>query len=272
LLPTLSTKRQRLARAILDEPFTVAFTTAEELGGQLGLDRSTVVRFSRAVGYEGFSELRDAIRSDFPPFLTATEKLRRRLEQPGGRPTSAESVMVQDIRNIQAAAAMNDGRVIDDVARAIAGSERVVVLGSGMSGPVVQTLALLLEINGVHATYKVDEVNAAAEVAALDPSSAVVGIGFWRFVPTTVRLFELAAERTPAAIAITDSQSSPMARAAAYTLIAPSDATAINNSLAAAISIVNVIVTAVATLRSDRAYEHSRAVDDVYAAAGITMP
>src|SRR5262245_28787620 len=63
MLPTLSPKRMRLARAILDEPFTVAVTTAADLGDQLGVDRATVVRFSRSLGYAGYSGLKVAIRS-----------------------------------------------------------------------------------------------------------------------------------------------------------------------------------------------------------------
>jgi DNA-binding MurR/RpiR family transcriptional regulator len=269
-LPSLSPKRRRLATAVLDEPFTVAVSTAEELGEQLGIDRATIVRFSRSLGYAGFSDLKDAIRSDMPHFMTATEKLRRRLFDRNENPASFQSTMAQDIRNIEAAVALNSDRLLSDAAAAIAASSKVLVLGSGMSGPVAHLLAHLLSVNGIPAAHRPDQVMAAAEIASLDRASAVIAIGFWRLVRSTVRLFDVAAERTETTIAITDSHSAPLARTARYTLIAPSDAEAINNSVTAAIALVNALVTAIAARGSERAYSHSKHVDEVYASAEIT--
>jgi len=272
-LPSLSPKRMRLARAILDEPFTVAVATAADLGAQLGVDPATVVRFSRALGYAGYSELKEAIRSDLPHMLTATEKLRRRLLEPGGDPRagSVESTVSQDLRNIQAAAAMNGEDLVRRAARAIASSDRVVVLAAGMSAPVATVLAHLLELAGVPGRARSDPVLAAADVATLGPASSVVAIGFWRYVGSTVHLFRAATGRTRRSIAITDSHASPLARLARFTLLAPTDAATINNSLAAPITVVNALVTAVTGLTSRRAYALSQALDEVYEAGRVTI-
>lgn len=262
-----------LAQAILDEPFTVAVATAADLGAQLGVDPATVVRFSRSLGYAGYSELKEAIRSDLPHVLTVTEKLRRRMLDPAhdSDDGSVEGTMTQDIRNIQAAAAMNgDGRV-RDAAAAIASSDRVVVLGTGMSAPLAEVLAHLLVLAGVPSQTRADPVLASADVAMLGPSSSVIAIGFWRYVGTTVRLFEAATRRTSRTVAITDSHTSPLARLARFTLPAPTDATTINNSLAAPIAVVNALIAAVTTLTSRQAYTFSRALDEVYEAGQITI-
>lgn len=273
LLPTLSPKRMRLAQAILDEPFTVAVATAADLGEQLGVDPATVVRFSRSLGYSGYSELKEAIRSELPHMLTVTEKLRRRLLDPGPESDAAsvEGTMSQDIRNIQAAAAMNADDQVREVAATIASSDRVAVLGTGMSAPVADVLAHLLELAGVPARTRTDPVMAAVDVAMLGPTSSVIAIGFWRYVHSTVHLFEAAAGRTSRSIAITDSHTSPLARLAHFTLLAPTDATTINNSLAAPIAVVNAVITAVTTLTSRRAYTFSRALDAVYEAGQVTV-
>jgi DNA-binding MurR/RpiR family transcriptional regulator len=272
MLPALSRKRMLLARAILDEPFTVAVATAADLGAQLGVDPATVVRFSRSLGYAGYSELKEAIRSDLPHMLTVTEKLRRRLHEPPRDEDAGtvEGTMSQDIRNIQAAAATNGEGLIREAAAAIAASDRVVVLAAGMSGPVADVLARLLALTGVPAQSRADPVLAATDVAALGRSSMVVAIGFWRYVTSVVRLFDAATLRTERSIAITDSHASPLARRARYTLLAPTDATAINNSLAAPIALVNALVTAVTSRTSRRAYTFSRALDEVYGVGQVT--
>jgi DNA-binding MurR/RpiR family transcriptional regulator len=271
MLPTLSPKRMRLAQAILDEPFTVAVTTAADLGDQLGVDRATVVRFSRSLGYAGYSGLKSAIRSELPHVLTATEKLRRRLLDPAGDSGAVEGTMSQDIRNIQAAAAMNAEPQVQEVAAMIAASDRVVVLAAGMSAPVAEVLAHLLELAGVRSHCRADPILAAADVAMLGQGSSVISIGFWRYVHSTVHLFAAATRRTAHSIAITDSQTSPLARLAHFTLMAPTDATTINNSLAAPIAVVNALITALTTLTSRRAYAFSRALDEVYEAGRVTL-
>jgi DNA-binding MurR/RpiR family transcriptional regulator len=273
MLPTLSRKRMLLAQAILDEPFTVAVATAADLGAQLGVDPATVVRFSRSLGYAGYAELKEAIRSDLPHMLTVTEKLRRRLLEPprDADAGSVEGTMSQDIRNIQAAAAMNGEELVRDAAAVIASSDKVVVLASGMSAPVADVLAHLLDLAAVPARFRADPVLAATDVAGLGESSAVVAIGFWRYVSPTVRLFEVATRRTRRSIAITDSHTAPLARLARFTLPAPTDATAINNSLAAPIAVVNALITAVTTLTSRRAYALSQALDEVYESGRLTI-
>ncbi|HZU15886.1 MAG TPA: SIS domain-containing protein, partial [Candidatus Dormibacteraeota bacterium] len=210
---------------------------------------------------------------DLPHVLTATEKLRRRLLEPGGDPEggSVAVTMGQDLRNIQAAAAMNGEDLVQQVAAAVAASDRVVVLGAGMSAPVATVLAHLLELAGVPARTRPDPVLAATDVATLSPASSVVAIGFWRYVGSTVHLFEVATGRTNRSIAITDSHASPLARLARFTLLAPTDAATINNSLAAPIAVVNALVTAVTALTSRRAYALSRALDGVYEAGRVTI-
>ncbi len=273
LLPTLSPKQMLLAQAILDEPFTVAVATAADLGAQLGVDPATIVRFSRSLGYSGYSELKEAIRSELPHMLTVTEKLRRRLFDTGleSDAASVAGTMSQDILNIQAAAASNGEDRVREVAAAIASSDRVAVLGTGISAPVADVLAHLLELAGVPARTRTDPVSAAADVATLGPASSVIAVGFWRYVRSTVHLFEAATRRTSRSIAITDSHVSPLARIARFTLLAPTDATTINNSLAAPIAVVNAVITAVTTQTSRRAYTFSRALDAVYEAGQVTV-
>ena len=81
LLPSLTPKRRRLARLLLDEPLSVAFLSAEELGRRAGADPATVVRFSRTLGYDGFTDLKRDLQARVPQFMTATEKLRLALDK-----------------------------------------------------------------------------------------------------------------------------------------------------------------------------------------------
>ena len=55
---TLSRSQKKIATYILENPTTVAFMTAQQLAEQSGTSEATVVRFARAVGLEGFPNLK----------------------------------------------------------------------------------------------------------------------------------------------------------------------------------------------------------------------
>ena len=113
VLDGLTTKQQRLARVLLDDKVGVAFASAEELGRRAGVDAATVVRFSRRLGYEGFSDLRQAVRSEVPQFLTALDKVRRSLEAHDTGGDVVASVFGSDVSNIEQTARANDAAAVD---------------------------------------------------------------------------------------------------------------------------------------------------------------
>src|SRR6059058_3042244 len=70
-----SRSQKDVAQYIVDHLDEAAFQTAEELARRANTSSSTVVRFSQALGFEGFPELQQAARDEYrrrPPGLTET--------------------------------------------------------------------------------------------------------------------------------------------------------------------------------------------------------
>jgi DNA-binding MurR/RpiR family transcriptional regulator len=269
VLPQLTPKRRKLARLLLDAPFSVAFSSADEFGKHADADGATVVRFCRTLGYDGFSDLKRAIQADAPVFLTATEKIRRRLSEEPQPADLLRQVLAQDINNLERVSALNDESTFREAVEMLHRSDRIVILAGGLSAPVARTFAHLLRLIGIRAVHPEPEVPAAVEVGQVDPPDAVVAIAFWRYVRSTVRLFKEAATRTSATIAITDSKMSPLAEIGHTTLMAPTDAAELSNSLVAPMSLVNALVTALTLRNPERASGELSRVDRIYEAAGI---
>ena len=72
-----------------------------------------------------------------------------------------------------------------------------------------------------------------------------MGISFPRYSKRTLKAVGYAKERGASAIAITDSQASPLAGMADYTLLARSDMVSFVDSLVAPLSLVNALIAAV---------------------------
>src|SRR5918996_3602257 len=60
-----SRSQKDVAQYVVDHLDEVAFHTAEELARRASTSSSTVVRFSQALGFEGFPELQEAARDEY---------------------------------------------------------------------------------------------------------------------------------------------------------------------------------------------------------------
>src|ERR671939_1020229 len=60
-----SRSQKDVAQYIVDHLDEVAFATAEELARRANTSSSTVVRFSQALGFEGFPELQASAREEY---------------------------------------------------------------------------------------------------------------------------------------------------------------------------------------------------------------
>lgn len=265
MLPSLTAKRRRLATLVLDEPLFVALASAEQVGERAGVDPATVVRFARKVGFEGFSDLRAALRNRVPQ-LTPAEKVRRRLQAPSPAETGpALASLNQDLRNVaQLNDVFADEQLLEEVAERILSAGTVVLLSGGLSDAVTATFAHLLRLIGVPALHHDSEVSAAVDVARTSPADVVIAVSFWRYVTTPISLFELARSRGAWTLAITDSRAAPVAASADMVLTAAVDAPEVSLSVVAPIAMVNAIVSLCAAKEPERAVAALSAVDDVY--------
>src|SRR3954465_615910 len=123
-----SRSQKDVAQYVVDHPDEVAFHTAEELARRANTSSSTVVRFSQALGFEGFPELQEAARDEYRhhPRTTAT------------RPDPAtplfsldqspfESAVAADHVNVEDTARRVSRSEVEAAIEAIAGAEKILI-------------------------------------------------------------------------------------------------------------------------------------------------
>ena len=88
-----SRSQKDVAQYIVDHLDEAAFQTAEELARRASTSSSTVVRFSQALGFEGFPELQQAARDEYrrrgPGAVNGSSAVARRCSRsttPSSRP------------------------------------------------------------------------------------------------------------------------------------------------------------------------------------------
>lgn len=59
----LTKSQQQIARYLVENPGQVAFLSITELAKETGVSEATIVRYAKELGFSGFQELKERIRS-----------------------------------------------------------------------------------------------------------------------------------------------------------------------------------------------------------------
>ena len=123
-----SRSQKDVAQYIVDHLDEVAFQTAEELARRANTSSSTVVRFSQALGFEGFPELQGSAREEYRRRVAAGRRRRRRRRpRRSSRSTRAtfETALAADHVNVEETARKVSRSDVEAAIDAIAAARRV---------------------------------------------------------------------------------------------------------------------------------------------------
>lgn len=117
----------------------IAFCTLEELAERIDVSTTTIIRFSRTLGYSGYSEMQKDIQSNIQTKVALPERMVS-LEKIPANTLLAESFQ-NDILNIQKTLASQDYATLENVVSCISSAQTVYVLGMRSSFSVAHYMA-----------------------------------------------------------------------------------------------------------------------------------
>jgi DNA-binding MurR/RpiR family transcriptional regulator len=242
-----SRSQKDVAQYIVDHLDEVAFQTAEELARRANTSSSTVVRFSQALGFEGFPELQSSAREEY----------RRRVasgaETTGAAKTSAEPLFSLDQNEFETSLGADHVNV-EDTARkmsrsdveaaidAIADAQRVLIAGTDQMAFFASYLRHLLMLLDLRAeTVASPSQEALSRLGRIDPDTVVIGLSAGRPHPLVVRAMKLARHRKARTIAVTDATLSEVAKLAQIKLYYSSNSPAYVRSHTALLAMIQAL-------------------------------
>jgi DNA-binding MurR/RpiR family transcriptional regulator len=157
--------QRRIAELAVQDPEALAFGTVQSVAERTRTSAPTVVRFAAALGFDGYTSLRDAIRAELSDRLRSAAV---RLEQPPDTPLLARTLEAERA-NVERTIAGLDERAVDTAVQLLADDgRRVWVMPSTQLAGVGQRFVdeLSLVRSGVHLVdgpdFRVHTVLAAA--------------------------------------------------------------------------------------------------------------
>ena len=240
-----SRSQKDVAQYVVDHLDEVAFHTAEELARRASTSSSTVVRFSQALGFEGFPELQEAAREEYrhlhreadPDQRAETATPLFSLDQ-----SAFESAIAADHVNVEETARKVSRSQVDAAIEAIATHEKVLIAGTDQMAffaSYLRHLLMLLDIRAEIAASPSQE--ALSRLGRIDEQTLVIGLSAGRPHPLVVRAMKIARHRKAATLAIVDATLSEVSKLSERTLYYSSNSPAFVRSHVGLLSILQAL-------------------------------
>ncbi len=209
----------QVAELALSNPDEVALGTAASLADKVNVQPSTLVRFAKVLGYQGFSEFQSVFR----------ERLRGRISSYDDRLRSvrshtdpaAQAAQLFDgfcragMRSLEALRSHGDPDRIEAAARRLAAADTIYLVAQRRAFPVTAYLSYAFGTLGIKSVLVGSAAGTEAETLSFATErDAALAVSFTPYAPATLaQVREVTQRRTPLVV-ITDSPFSPLATAA----------------------------------------------------------
>lgn len=268
----LSPKQRAIARLILDHRYFISFASAAEIGAKVDASAATVVRFCQVLGYEGLPDLQEAIRRELPTYVTAVERLERRLGGRAGDGQVIQRAFATDVANLERTVSSVSTAAFDEATSLLAAADEILIVASGVAAAPAHFLAYSLQVLGKRARAVTDgDIALSVSLAHVNRHDLVVGIGVWRYVRSTVDALHQAREWGVPIMAITDSVVSPLAREADIAFEVATDGVAHSLSVTAMMALLNALIAAVSLSQAEQTGEALHRVERAFRARNLLL-
>jgi len=237
-----SRSQKDVAQYIVDHMDEAAFQTAEELARRANTSSSTVVRFSQALGFEGFPELQGAAREEYRRAHAAPAQASGSAPLFSLDQNEYETALAADHVNVEETARKSSRSDVEQAIELIAAAPRVLIAGTDQMAFFASYLRHLLSLLDLRAEIVASpSQEALGRLARIDEETLVIGLSAGRPHPLVVRAMKLARHRKSRTIAITDATLSEVAKLAQVRLYYSSNSPAFVRSHTALLSMIQAL-------------------------------
>lgn len=259
-LPEFTGALRRVAEQVLTDAAGAARATIVELAERSGTSPATVTRFCRAMGFEGYADLRLGIAAETGRARSAgwTVDIGREIQPGDPLERVLGQIMAADTRAMHDTATLLDLREVERAADAIAGATRVNIFGASGSALAGEEMQSSLHRIGVAAWAWNDVHEGLASAALLRAGDVALGISHTGQTRDTIEMLAEAGSHGATTLALTSFPRSPLAELAEIVLRTAAQATTFRPDALSArhpqLVVLDLLYIAVAQRTHDRAH------------------
>ena len=261
----LTVAERRVATAVLDAPQLVAFGTVADLARSAQVGAASVVRLANKLGFDGYSELQQAIQGELSAQLRpAAERI---------HDSSNQSITAHDaakLANVRATLSAVGDTALTSLVERLADVARPVLVVSGDATAGVGRLFAdqMGQLRPGVEVVQGSEVAVRRAVALADPESTAVVIDLRRYERWVLDAHAAIDERGIWSVALTDGVLSPLAQRADVTFLVTAGSIGPFDSHVGTLAVLDLITNSVADALRATAADRLGAIESAWGDAG----
>ncbi|AIE60199.1 MurR/RpiR family transcriptional regulator [Bacillus methanolicus] len=249
----LSKGQQKVAKYLIENPKEFAVRNAEEIGFQVGVSETTVIRFCYAIQLSGFSELKKIVREQLLFRESSLGQFFSEKMEWVDKPHFFVKVMERDRQLIQETIKTISEKDYELAVEKLAQVEHVYISGFRTSFSAAHWFAFTLGLareNVKLIRKETDDIFSI--ISSMNKNSLLVSISFHRYLKETLKIAEMAKGQGAYVIGITDSPFAPIREFADLVFPIYRSNRSTIDAAPALISFINALVAGVTVRNPDR--------------------
>ncbi len=238
---SLTKTQEKIAKFVLDNSADACFMTSTDIASRLEVSESSVIRFSRSLGFEGFMDFQKALRKDYQDKVLSISNTitipAQRIVKQAKLDNNSEYVnrhFKNAARNLESVFSENPISAFEAAADAIIGSKRKYVLATRGNSCLRDYFLLYLK----HMVPNVESANSSSispfdHLCNIGKEDCLIIFSFPRYSSLDKLAAQMAQESGAKIIVITDKPSSLLSPYASVLITVPVDSNTFFNSMVA---------------------------------------
>jgi DNA-binding MurR/RpiR family transcriptional regulator len=232
-----------IGKYMMDHIEEVPFLSAIELGERAGFSDATIIRFARSIGYEGYSDLKNAIIAETRQIATPDERVLKSLSDLEESRDMGLQVAERDLKNLQAFLLEISIEKMEKTVELIYASDTIYFIGLHDGALAMDFLLMHMRRMG----FKVVSITEGGlenieKLGAVHEGDLLIAGSFPRYSKTTINAARFASEKGAAVISITDSELSPIGMKSDIAFVVETDNTGFFNSHIVTLELCNILL------------------------------
>ena len=273
-LPSLTKSQQRIASYLLVSYDEATFLSAADLAERLNVSEATVVRFAKAIGYDGFPQMRRHLQELFRARFTPAARLQRKLsELARSQGHVLTKVLAMELQYLAEASESIDLADFDRAVDILLSGERIFVFASGPSGILADLATWRFRRLGIPTIAMTESGRHLLEnLQLLQPGDVMLVAGFQHLTPEMVAVLDHARATDCRSILLTDTLGPAFRDKADVILAARRGPVSTFHSLTVPMSVLNALILAVAMTRPEESLAALNRLQQLRSTSGLDVP
>lgn len=265
LIDELTPAEKRVARAILAAYPSSATRSSTAIARAAGASSASVIRFTSKLGFPSLRDFHEAVRAE----LDARARSPFEIREDGDQDDLLETVIASQSANIARTLRRLTPEALAGIRTLISDASAVLLLGGRFSKPLADYLAAHLRLLRPNVTV-LAQATLPEQIAHVRQNTLLIAFDFRRYQDEVAFAARHVKRRRGHIILVTDPYLSPAARDADRTLIADIEGPRVFDSYAAALTLLDVIVSDIVSSGGEQARSRIRAIEELR--TNLTIP